>query len=444
MPSSSGDNRDSLRLAWIALVLAMVGAGAMLYYHQGLFLPRVRDVSVARGLGGGYQFGDDFYPVWLTSREALGGRDPYSAEMTREIQTGLFGRALDRAGDPKDLRTFAHPAYTLLLMWPLAAMRFEAARVAMGILLLGMMPASVWLWLKALGWYVRWPWMLVIVVLSVCSYPALEGLYSEQLGLAVAFLLAGAIAAVRRGRMLLAGVLIALTMIKPQMTLLVTAYVLLWSFFEIRMRVRFVVGLFTTLLSLVVMALMVWPRWIQEWVGVVGQYHGYAEPSLLGGLVTFLPGARLAGLVTALLTASAIIVGMGIAWRNRDVGAESLRFVLTISVLLAITTIATLPGQAVYDHVILLPGILIMVRYWRELRRMGRVAPILLALGGAVLFWPWAAAAALVLAHALGAGFVSGTVLALPIRTAASLPFAVIALLGYAVRADARDRSVRA
>jgi hypothetical protein len=306
-----------------------------------------------------------------------------------------------------------------------------------------MMLASVCLWLKALGWYVRWPWMLVIVALSVCSYPALEGLYAEQLGLAVAFLLAGSIVAVRRGRMLLAGVLIALTMIKPQMTVLATAYVLFWSFFEIRTRVRFVVGLFATLLSLVVLALMVWPRWIQEWAGVVGQYHGYAEPSLLGGLVTSLLGVRLAGVETALLTAGAIIVGMAIAWRNRDAGAESLRFVLTVSVLLAITTIAILPGQAVYDHVILLPGILIVVRYWRELRRMGRVARILLGLGGAVLFWPWTAAAALVLAHALGAGFAWGTVLALPIRTAASLPFAVIALLGYAVRADARDRSVR-
>lgn len=422
--------------------VATVGAAAMLYYHQRLFLPRARAVSVERGLGGGYTLGNDFYPVWVTAREALGGRDPYSAGMTREIQIGLFGRPLDRPGDPKDLRTFAHPAYTLLLMWPAAAMRFEAARVAIGILLLAFMPASVWLWLKALGWHVCWPWMLVIVALSVCSYPALEGLYAEQLGLAVAFLLAAAIVAVRRGRLLLAGVLIALTMIKPQMTVLVTAYVLLWSFFEIRTRVRFAVGLFATLLLLVGAALLVWPRWIQEWVGVIGQYHGYAEPSLLGGLVTSLLGARLAGVGTALLTAAAIIVGMAIAWRNRDASAESLRFVLTVSVLLAITTIAILPGQAVYDHVILLPGILIVVRYWRELRRMGRVARILLGLGAAVLFWPWAAAATLVLAHALGAGLASGTVLALPIRTAASLPFAVIALLGYAARAEFKVRSL--
>lgn len=182
MPSSSSDSQDSIRLVWIALALATVGAAAMLYYHQRLFLPRARAVSVERGLGGGYTLGNDFYPVWVTAREALGGRDPYSAGMTREIQIGLFGRPLDRPGDPKDLRTFAHPAYTLLLMWPAAAMRFEAARVAIGILLLAFMPASVWLWLKALGWHVCWPWMLVIVVLSVCSYPGAGRLVCGAIG----------------------------------------------------------------------------------------------------------------------------------------------------------------------------------------------------------------------------------------------------------------------
>jgi len=44
----------------------------MLYYHLGLFLPAVLEIRAAKGLGNGYSFGDDFYPIWLTSREALG------------------------------------------------------------------------------------------------------------------------------------------------------------------------------------------------------------------------------------------------------------------------------------------------------------------------------------------------------------------------------------
>jgi len=45
----------------------------------------------------------DLYPRWLGARELLlHGRDPYSPEITREIQRGYYGRELDssRPNDP--------------------------------------------------------------------------------------------------------------------------------------------------------------------------------------------------------------------------------------------------------------------------------------------------------------------------------------------------------
>ena len=436
--ASDSDNRRSLRFAFIALGLALLAGGAMLYYHQCFFLPQAREVSAAKGLGGGFAFGNDFYPVWVTARVALRGQDPYSAEMTREIQIGVFGRALDPRGasDPKDLRMFAHPAYTLLVMWPAAELPFEAARVAMGILLMATTLASILLWMKALSWKVRWPWLLILVLLSVCSYPVLEGLYAEQLGLLVAFLVATAMVMPQRGRLLLAGVLLALTMMKPQMSVLVASYILVWSLAEARRRVRFLLGFFSTMALLIGAALMVWPHWIQSWVRVLSRYHEYSEASLLGGMLISLLGARLAGPATVALTAGAIIFGLVMAWRNRGAAADSFTFVWTVSVLLAITVIAVLPGQAVYDHVILLPGILMVVRYWRRMRALGRVPRLLLAMGAVVLFWPWVAALGLVVVRPVveSSTFNSAGVLALPIRTAASLPFAVIALLGYTTR----------
>jgi hypothetical protein len=107
-----------------------------------------------------------------------------------------------------------------------------------------------------------------------------------------------------------------------------------------------------------------------------------------------------------------------------------------LSLLLAITSVALLPGQAIYDHVILLPGIFLLLQYWRELRDAGRVPRTLLAIGALVLSWPWAAAFALIVLRPwLAPGvFNSTAVFALPIRTAASLPFAVLALLACATR----------
>src|ERR1700719_4419471 len=112
----------TLRRQDVIFLLSVVCAAGMAYYHLCLFVPRAMEVRAVQGFGNGYSFGADFYPIWLTSREALlHHRDPYSPEITRQIQIGLFGRALD-AGNPvasPNYRTFSYPAFADLLFWPL-------------------------------------------------------------------------------------------------------------------------------------------------------------------------------------------------------------------------------------------------------------------------------------------------------------------------------------
>src|ERR1035438_8701129 len=110
------ETRSSSRFAVLCLTLAAVGAASMVYYHLGLFMPRVEKAQAAKHLAGEYSFGNDFYPIWLTSRQWLReGRDPYSPALTREIQIGLLGRPLDSqfsTDPPNDYRAFAYPAFT--------------------------------------------------------------------------------------------------------------------------------------------------------------------------------------------------------------------------------------------------------------------------------------------------------------------------------------------
>ncbi len=71
----------------------------------------------------------DLYPRWLGSRELLlHRRDPYSAEITREIQVGYYGRALDpaRPNDPGDQEAFAYPVYVVFLLAPSIGLPFPA------------------------------------------------------------------------------------------------------------------------------------------------------------------------------------------------------------------------------------------------------------------------------------------------------------------------------
>ena len=415
----------------------------MLYYHLGMFIPRAREMSAARGLGHGYAFGNDFYQVWLTSREALRERrDPYSAEMTLEIQKGLFGRPLDPhlSTDPLDRRAFPYPAYTLLLFWPADEIPFSVVRVAVVALLAALTLASVFLWLRALAWRPTWKWCAVILLLVLCSYPVLEGLYAGQVGLLVAFMLAASILAMQRGRLLLAGILMALTTIKPQATLLAIFYLVLWSLCDWRKRGRYCVGFFSTLLLLFATSLAVWPHWIYSWTHALVAYHRYTTPVLVSEVLTshLPPGA--VGPATLILTAGLMIVAVVIAWRNSSASPDSHEFSTTLSLLLAITVITLLPGQAVYDHVILLPGILLLARRWR----MFSSSPILkalLATGTAILLWPWLASLIVILLRPLLTDdqFYSTPVLSLPIRTAAVFPFVVLGLLSLAARRESTE-----
>jgi hypothetical protein len=417
----------------------------MLYYHQALFMPRVVAVRTAEGLGNGYSFGNDFYHVWLTSRQwLLLGSDPYSAEMTREIQTGLYGRPLDatRPGDPTDRQVFAYPAFADLLFWPAAEFPFPPLRVAVVCILTALTFASVRLWLRAIDWSLSWKWHTVILLLTLCSYPVLEALSAAQLGLLVAFLLAASLFALQRNRFLLAGFLMAITTIKPQVTMLAIVYFLIWTLYDWRVRGRFCIGLFSTLALLVGASLTVLPHWIQSWTHTVLAYRHYTRPPLLTEVLTAPLGSPFAGPATFVLTVTSIIIAISLAWRNRAAAYGSFAFWSTLTLLLSITTIAILPGQAVYDHVILLPGILLLVRYRSVLLDAGPAPRLLMALGGIVLFWPWIAAFVLLLLRPwiAPAIFDSSAIFSMPIRTAASLPFAVLALLAWMVRTRGRVR----
>jgi Glycosyltransferase family 87 len=426
---------QSPRPAFLALSLALLGASAMLYYHLGLFMPRVLEVSASKNLAAGYAFGNDFYPVWLTSRECvLTGCDPYGPQMTSEIQRGLFGRSLNPQipTDPlPDYRTFAYPAFTDLLFWPVGQVPFPVLRVIVLVLLVALTITSVVLWMDALSWCFSRSWLAITVLLTLFSYPVIEGLYAGQLGLVVGFLLAAAILALQRQRLLFAGVLMALTTIKPQMTLLAVLYLLLWSFHDWRRRGAFSIGFFSTLFVLVGAAAAIWPHWISAWTQVMLGYHRYARPPIVGEVFALGPVASVATISVFLIVACVL------AWSNRTHERSTCEFWLTLSLLLCITAITLLPGQAIHDHVILLPGIFLLSRQWRAVSS-GWIPRVLMAVGIGILLWPWFASVCLialrpVLSHQL---FYSKAIFALPLRTAAVFPFVVLGLLALAFRSS--------
>jgi hypothetical protein len=81
---------------------------------------------------------------------------------------------------------------------------------------------------------------------------------------------------------------------------------------------------------------------------------------------------------------------MAFAWRMRQASPASAELVaLTISFLLAVTTITLLPGHAVYDHVVLLPGVILIALSWRGFAASSHLFRVVLGAAALALFWQW-------------------------------------------------------
>jgi hypothetical protein len=423
-----------------ALLIALAGAMGMLYYHLFLFVPRALEVRSAKGLGGGYSFGNDFYPVWLTSREALLRHgEPYSSEITQEIQIGLFGRPLD-ARHPFDppirYREFAYPAFVDLLFWPLAYLPFPVVRVLLAISLPIITAGGLLLWLRAIDLRASPSLVAIFLLLTLCNYPILEALFAEQLGLVIGFALAACIAALTAGKYGTAGVLLALTTIKPQMVVLLIIFLLLWSAAKWRERHRLAESFAATEALLCCSALLVWPHWIQQWVRVLFGYRDYSGVPLVIDLL----GPRFGPIIGPVIIAGMIGASATVAWHVRKYSVVCPEFRLAVGFLLAVTVVAILPGQAVYDHILLLPGILLAVVSWHRLLPSRRLIRGLTAIATAALSWQWIAALAIIAIRPLISSqrFYSAEIFALPIRMAEPFPFVLLILLAVVMRSVLR------
>ena len=150
----------------------------------------------------------DLYPRWLGARElVLHGRNPYSREITREIQVGYYGRELDanRPGDPKDQQGFAYPVYVAFLLAPTIGFPFALVSIVFQWFLVIVTAASVPLWFRAIGWRARPILQVSVIMLALGSFPVLQALKLQQLTLIVATLISIAMALLVSGHLFSAG-----------------------------------------------------------------------------------------------------------------------------------------------------------------------------------------------------------------------------------------------
>jgi len=336
----------------------------------------------------------DLYPRWLGARELLlHGRNPYSAEITREIQQGYYGRVLDpaRPDDPKDQQGFAYPAYVVFLLAPTVGSPFHAVQTGFRGLLIALAPVSVLLWLRLLRWKAPCATTAILAILMVGWLPMVQGIKLQQLSLLVSGLLAACGACLTGGWLFCAGAILALATIKPQLAWPLALWLLVWAGSDWRARRRFVFGFALVMLLLLGGAEVVLPGWPRMFLDAIREYHHYTQNRSV--LVWMFGGA-----VGWILEAASVLGCALCVWRARREPASSTAFGRAFALVLALTVVIV-PMFAPYNQVLLAPAILALV--WSSTSGQPILPAVRLARGIAGLFlvWPWMATVGLSAAY---------------------------------------------
>jgi hypothetical protein len=363
----------------------------------------------------------DLYPRWLGARELLlHGRDPYSQDVTREIQQGYYGRPIDssRPSDPVDEQRFAYPLFVVFLLAPTVKLPFAVVKMLFTILLSASAVGTVLLWIRFLELKMTRAGVLVCILMTLATLPYAEGIQFQQLSLLVAFFLAAAIFAMARQKFVLAGLLLAVATIKPQLSIWIIAFVFLWSFCQWRMRKWVAIACSSGVFALLLASERLLARWPYQFIAGIQPYLRYTHATTsLQELV-----GRVGGIV-----ALCFLGGLSAfaAWRATS-KPDSEEFKLAIALVLAFTCIA-IPSLAPHNQALLVPAYLLL---WKEralIRTFGRLARALYVAAWVALIWPWIAGSLMTLALAFGRA--SSSLWNLPFATNPLIPIAAFAAL---------------
>jgi len=412
--------RHLLRNAKFALILAVIFAAGMWFYVQRVMIPHQVSEATLHGTPRGNL--SDLYPRWLGARELLlRHRDPYSAEVTREIQIGYYGRALDptHPRDPADQQGFAYPIYVVFLLAPTIALPFPIVQAGFRWLLILLTTASVPLWLRVFRLRLS-PWTVAAIVMLVLgSFQVIQGIRLQQLSLLAAGLMTLCAFLVAKDRLAAAGILLALATIKPQLALPLSGWLLVWTVGDWRQRKTFAAAFIGTMVALVVMGELVLPGWIGRFQDAVIAYRRYNDgaESILQLLFTPVLGNVLA---------LALVLGLAIiCWKVRALRKESLAFHWFTALILAATVLVA-PKAAPYNQVLLLAPVLLIASRSDTLWKQGILARATLTLAALIFFFPWLAALAIATAAPL---IPVAKQWVLPLYTMPAIPLAVSAVM---------------
>jgi hypothetical protein len=367
----------------------------------------------------------DLYAQWYGARELLvHHRNPYGDDITHELQVAYYGKELEvpEADEPSHQQRFAYPLYVAFLLAPTVGMQFHTVQTIFVWLLAAVTAACIPLWAHAMRVKLSPVDVAMMFLVVFTSIPVMQGLEILQLGLLVAALLAAAAAAAISGYLFPAGVLLAFATIKPQMSFLVIAWFAVWVCGDWHRRRALRWGFFATLSALVIASEVLLPGWVRLFFTAVVEYGKHMHsPSLLG---VYLPAS-----IAWLVALFGFFVVAIYAWHARQQPADSFPFGFSLAFSLSLTLLVIPAVFQPFNQILLLPTIVLTIRYWSELQHGAPLFRFLTLIAGSIGLLPWLFAVAVTI------GLLSVQMRWLlklwffPLNTTLAFPFAAFGML---------------
>lgn len=380
--------RNAAVAPWVVLIASLLIALGFWRWAQAVLVPANTStvLAIKRPIGNN----SDLYPRWLGARELLlHRRDPYSVEVTRDIQAGFYGRPLDPQNprDPTEEESFVYPLYVVFLLAPTVTLPFSVVAVIFRWLLLSAIAGSVALWMDAIKFRTTWPVIVSAMLLTLSSYGAIEEYYQQNLAAMMFLFLAAAAAAAVRKRLVIGGILLASATMKPDATGLLVLWFLLWASAKWNERRRLIYSFAVTMAALVAGAEALSPHWVGRFLTAVKRYPSYSEnPTLLGPVLP---------LWLARLVAAALLVLLLVWYSKRlNAAAGSQDFAWSLA-WTACVTVVLLPRLSGYNELLLVPALLVLCARYENIASCGFLPRLLTKTAFACLAWPWLVAGVL-------------------------------------------------
>lgn len=325
-----GGTRTPLRTRLIfSLLLLLLCASTLRYLHFfGQEHPLVRNDLIGR------QF---------ATRAALHGINPYSPDMTRQIQA-VAGH------DPG--QGFDYPILLAVLLAPFAALPWEALRVLFLLVSVPALALAFWQCLRLLHLRTRPAITVATILLCLCSWPFIYALRLQQPTLLVVAFTIPACYCLSRQRDVAAGLLLALATFKPQLVLPLLLWLLLWT--GLHRRWKFLAAFLVGEALLLACGESLVPGWFPSWLADTHRYRALG-PVLPLQLVLGHP----AGL---LCTAALVLWSLPRLWQLRRAAPGSPEFGSAIALVLAVTVcLAPMLWAMVYNQILLVPAALLLL-----------------------------------------------------------------------------------